>query len=192
MSRVSRWSAPGLVLACAAVAACGDSNLLPPATLAVETDTVTLWAITGTPIAEPSAWDLVLGYPARTDRTASFDFAFDFVWDSVAQDTMPALLPRGALGLSADGGLQVVRTPFDSLRSAPSTGYDADKPVFLDTTTVVAARSRTQTCNFGIYSGIFAKLVPLSIDRTYRKIILRMVIDPNCGYYSFQPGVPGH
>jgi len=57
---------------------------------------------------------------------------------------------------------------------------------------VVVARSRSQTCNFGIYSGIFAKVIPLAISRTDRKIILRMVTDPNCGYHSFQPGVPGN
>jgi len=192
MLRTSATLRIGLVLASAAVTACGDANLLPPATLGVQEDTVTLWAITGTQIALPSAWDLVLGIAARTDRTSSFDWAFDFVYDSLAHDTVPALLPRGALGLSADGGLQQMKVAFDSLRSAPADGYDADKPVFLDTTTVVAARSRTQTCNFGIYSGIYAKVTPLEISRTYRRIILRLVTDPNCGYHSFLPGVPGN
>lgn len=182
----------GLVLGCVTASACGDANLLPPATLAVREDTVTLWAVTGTSLSLPSAWDLVLGFAARTDRTASFDMVFDFIYDSLAHDTVPALLPRGWLGLSADGGLQRMSVAFDSLRAAPSGGYDSYKPVPLDTTTVVAARSRSQTCNFGIYSGIFAKAIPLAISRTDRKLILRMVTDPNCGYHSFQPGVPGN
>ncbi len=182
----------GLVLGCAATTACGDANLLPPATLGVREDTITLWAITGTSIALPSAWDQVLGIAARTDRTSSFDWAFDFVWDSVAHDTVPALLPRGALGLSVDGGLQKVSGVFDSLRTAPGSGYDGSAPVYLDSTTVVATRSRTQTCNFGIYSGIFAKATPLAISRSFRKVVLRLVTDPNCGYRSFNPGVPGN
>lgn len=182
----------GLTLACVAATACGDANLLPPATLGVRDDTITLWAVTGTAIQLPSAWDLVLGIAARTDRTSSFDLVFDFVYDSLAQDTVAALLPRGALGLSADGGLQRVNQSFDNLLAAPSDGYDSVKPVFVDTTTVVAARSRSQTCNFGIYSGIYAKAIPIAISRTDRKIILRLVTDPNCGYHSFQPGVPGN
>ena len=181
-----------LVLAAVATSACGEANLLPPATLAVREDTIRLWAVSGTDIGLPSAYDLVLGLTARTDRTSDFDFVFDFVYDSVAHDTVPALLPRAALGLSADGGLVRVATRFDSLYAAPAGGYDASKVVFLDSTTVVVARSRTQTCNFGIYSGIFAKLVPLELSRTYRRLTMRLVTDPNCGYHSFRPGVPGN
>jgi hypothetical protein len=182
----------GLALVFAAASACGDANLLPPATLGVEDDTVTLWAVTGTDIGLPSAYDLVLGITARTDRTADFDFVFDFVYDSLAHDSLPALLPRAALGLSADGGLlSLTTTPFDSLFASPSSGYDASKVVFVDSTSVVVARSRTQVCNFGITSGLYAKIQPIAISRTFRKIILHMVIDPNCGYHSFRPGVPG-
>jgi len=180
-----------LLAVAATTAACGDANLLPPANVAVAEDTVTLWAVTGTAIALPSAYDVVLTVPARTDRTADFDFVFDFVRDSVTGDTVPALEPRGAMGLSADGGLITVSSTFDALTSAPGSGYNSYSPVYLDTTTVVAVRSRTQTCNFGITSGIFAKVQPLVISRTFRKIILRLVVDPNCGYRGLQLGIPG-
>lgn len=180
-----------LVALVAATAACGDANLLPPANVPVKEDTVTLWAVTGTAISLPSAYDILLNTPARTDRTSDFDFVFDFVPDTLRGDSVPALQPRGAMGLSADGGLLRVATKFDSLTAAPGSGYDAYKPVYLDTTTVVVARSRTQTCNFGITSGMFAKVVPLAISRTYRKIVLRVVTDPNCGYRGLLPGIPG-
>jgi len=191
MSRRPQVSRIGLALVFAAASACGDANLLPPANVIVRDDTITLWAVTGTAIALPSAYDILLGITARTDRTADFDLVFDFVYDSIAKDTVPAFLPRGALGLSADGGLQRVTTPFDSVFAAPSGGYDPFKTVYLDTTTVVVARSRTQVCNFGISSGLFAKLQPIAISRTFRKIILHLVADPNCGYHSLQPGLPG-
>ena len=103
----------------------------------------------------------------------------------------PALLPRGAFGLSADGGLLRVATTFDSLVTAPGGGYDAYKPVYLDSTTVVAVRSRTQECNFGVSSGVYAKVVPLAISVSFRKIILRLVVDPNCGYRGLALGLPG-
>ena len=182
---------PALAVALA-TSACGDANILPPATLGVATDTITLWAVTGTDIGLPSAYDLVYGITARTDRTADFDFVFDFVYDRAAGDTVPALLPRGAVGLSADGGLLKVSTPFDSLYSAPGGDYDPNKIVPVDTTTTVVARSRSQYCNYGITAGLYAKIQPLSISRTFRKMIFRMTIDPNCGYRSFRPGVPGN
>ena len=184
---------PGLALLAllAATAACGDANLLPPASIEVAEDTVTLWAATGTAIALPSAYDVVLATPARTDRTSDFDFVFDFVRDTLTGDTVPALLPRGAFGLSADGGLLRVATTFDSLVTAPGGGYDAYKPVYLDSTTVVAVRSRTQECNFGVSSGVYAKVVPLAISVSFRKIILRLVVDPNCGYRGLALGLPG-
>jgi hypothetical protein len=179
------------LLALAATAACGNANLLPPANIPVAEDTVTLWAATGTAIALPSAYDVVLASPARTDRTSDFDFVFDFVRDTLTGDTVPALVPRGALGLSADGGLLRVSTKFDSLVTAPGSGYDAYKPVYLDTTSVVVVRSRSQTCNFGITSGVYAKVLPLAISVSFRKIILRLVVDPNCGYRGLALGLPG-
>lgn len=183
----------GLALVALAVvtAACGNANLLPPASVVVAEDTVTLWAATGTAIALPSAYDVVLATPARTDRTSSFDFVFDFVRDTLTGDSVPALVPRGALGLSADGGLLLVSTKFDSLATAPGSGYDPYKPVYLDTNSVVVVRSRTQTCNFGITSGVYAKVQPLAISVSFRKIILRLVVDPNCGYRGLQLGIPG-
>jgi hypothetical protein len=183
----------GLALVCllAATAACGDTNLLPPANIEVAEDSVTLWAATGTAIALPSAYDILLATPARTDRTSAFDFVFDFVRDTLTGDTVPALLPRGAMGLSADGGLLQVATKFDSLTIAPGSGYNSYAPVYLDTATVVVVRSRTETCNFGITSGLYAKVKPVSISLPLRKIVMRSVVDPNCGYRGLQPGLPG-
>ena len=180
-----------LLLVAVSAVACGSANLLPPANVAVADDTVTLWAVTGTAIALPSAYDIILATPARTDRTSSFDFVFDFLADSLTGDTVPALEPRGAVGLSADGGLIKVASTFGAITSAPGSGYNSTSPVYVDTTTVVAVRSRTETCNFGITSGVFAKLQPLVIDRVARKIVLHLVVDPNCGYRSLQPGIPG-
>ena len=183
-----------LLAVVAAASACGDSSLLPPADLLVLDDTVTLWAVTGTAITLPSAFDILLNSVARTDRTGGFDFVFGFVPDTLTGDSvpgLPALLPRGWMGLSADGGLLRVATKFDSLAAAPGSGYDSYAPVYLDTGTVVVARSRTQTCNFGLTSGQFAKVQPVAIDIAARKIVLHVVNDPNCGYRGLQPGLPG-
>jgi hypothetical protein len=173
----------------AALGACGNANVLPPATVPLVEDTLALWAVNGTDIVHPSAFDLLSNLVVRTDRSANFDFVFDFVVDSVG-DTVPVLLPRGAVGLSADGGLQRVGVQWDTLVIAPADGYETQTPVRLSLGSVVVARSRTQTCNFGLSSGIYAKLQPLDIDTPNRRMVIRILVDLNCGYRGLQTGLP--
>ncbi len=123
----------------AASAACSSTFTLPPAGLATVTDTVTLWALTGTNLSDPSAYDLMLHSVARTDRTSSFDFAFDIRTDTL-HDTSAVLLPRGALGLYVDGGLQVSQQPFDAITIAPTSGYQDTAAVAVHVGTVAAGR----------------------------------------------------
>jgi hypothetical protein len=181
---------PGLALfLAAALGACGNASTLPPATVPAVVDTLALWAVNGTDIIHPSAFDLLNNAVVRTDRSASFDFVLDFVVDSVG-DTVPMLYPRGGLGLNPDGGLQRVAVPWDSLLVAPGDGYDAQLPVRLELGAVVAARSRTQVCNFGISAGLYGKLQPLDIDKPNRRMVIRILVDQNCGYRGLQTGLP--
>jgi hypothetical protein len=181
----------GLALLLAvALGACGNANVLPPATVPAVVDTLALWAVTGTDIIHPSAFDLLNNQVVRTDRTAGFDFVFDIVVDSVG-DTVPVLIPRGGVGLPQDGGLQRVGVQWDTLRLAPSDGYDPQLPVRLALGAVVVARSRIQTCNFGLSAGLYAKIQPLDIDLPNRRMVIRILVDQNCGYRGLEPGIPG-
>jgi hypothetical protein len=169
----------------AASAACSTAFTLPPATLATAQDTVTLWALTGTDLSYPSAYDLVLGSVARTDRTSVFDFAVDIGADNL-KDTSAVLLPRGALGLTVDGGLQVTQQAFDSITIAPTSGYQDTLAVVVKTGTVVLAASRSQTCNFGYIRPLYAKLRITTVDLVARAVTFDILTDPNCGYRSLQ------
>jgi hypothetical protein len=174
--------APALL---AAVAACSDPFQLPPATLATTTVAVTLWALTGTDISLPSAYDVMLQRVARTDRTSAFDFAFDIRVDSL-HDTSAVLLPRGALGLYVDGGLQLTQQPFDSITIAPTSGYQDTAAVAVRAGTVVLAASRSETCNFGFIRPIYAKLHVTAVDLVARSVTFDLLVDPNCGYRSLR------
>lgn len=178
------------LLLAAALGACGNANILPPATVPSHVDTLALWAVTGTDLIHPSAFDLLNNQVVRTDRSANFDFVFDFAVDSVG-DTVPVLIPRGGIGLAPDGGLQRVGVQWDTLVVAPPDGYETQKPVHLGLGAVVVARSRTQTCNFGLSAGLYAKIQPLDIDRPNRRVVLRILVDQNCGYRGLQTGLPG-
>lgn len=169
----------------AATAACSSPFTLPPASLGTAQDTVTLWALTGTDLSHPSAYDLVQEVVARTDRTSVFDFALDIRADNL-KDTSAVLLPRGALGLYVDGGLQVTQQAYDSITIAPTSGYQDTAAVVVKAGTVVLAASRSQTCNFGLVKPLYAKLHVMTVDPVARSVTFAIVTDPNCGYRSLK------
>ena len=168
----------------AAFAACDNPFALPPSINSPFDTTYTLFSMTGTPVYEPSAFNMVDSQLVRTDRTYLFDFALDLP-DSLG-DTIPLLLPPGALGLPRDGGLQITKTPFDSMNYAPNTNYDAGAGQKLAVGTVVLASSRTQSCNYNIAYPLYAKLEVLAIDTIARSVTFHMLLDANCGYRSLQ------
>ncbi|MGD0991308.1 MAG: hypothetical protein ABR998_02440 [Gemmatimonadales bacterium] len=182
-------AATGLAALCAlavgaAFAACDNPFALPPALSLPKDTTYTLFSMTGTPVFEPSAYDMVDSELVRTDRTGIFDFALDMP-DSLG-DTIPLLLPPGALGLGRDGGLQITQTPFDSITYAPNSGYQQAVGQKLVVGMVLLASSRTQTCNYNLAYPVYAKLEVLAIDKIARSVTFHMLLDDNCGYRSLQ------
>src|SRR5437867_12504360 len=102
--------------AAAALAACGDPfGLLGASSVNVVDSLVSLYALTGTPVATPSAYRLGgIAVPpgvVRTDQDVNLDFAFDI--DSAGR---AVLLPTGALRLGRATGLQTTTVAFDSVR----------------------------------------------------------------------------
>lgn len=183
------------MVAAVLLASCGEDIVLPPATSPVTEQQILLHALTGTSVQSPSAYNMLILLEVRTDQTSDFDFAFELGIDSVlgvgtAGDTVAVLLPRGALGFAADGGLQATAVPFDSIVQAPLEGYEQQKPTRIRTGDAVLAISRLQQCNFNIIRPLVAKLRIDTIDLIARTVSIRVVIDPNCGYLSLAPGIP--
>jgi len=176
------------VLAFLALPACEGDLGLPPAQIPIAQQQITLYALTGTPVNTSSAYSMINLAEVRTDLSNEFDFAFDI------RDTLGGrqayLLPRGDLGFVPDGGLQRTTIPFDSLLFAPTTGYEDVRPTPIDSGAVLIAASRRQQCDFRISSPRYAKLLVLSLDYTTRVAVIRVVIDPNCGYRSLGSGIP--
>ncbi|MGH8622666.1 MAG: hypothetical protein ACRET3_11045, partial [Burkholderiales bacterium] len=106
------------------------------------------------------------------------------------------LLPTGALQLGRQSGAQISSADFDSLRIAPSSGYQVDSAVVLTVNSVAVIHSRPVQCSFD-YQPIhnyFAKLHVLAIDTTSgpngRRIDLEILTNVNCGYRGLEPGLP--
>jgi len=166
-------------------AACGDTSGLPAAFFPNVVDTVSLFALRGTAVTQPSAYTLDGAHPVRTDQTTALDFAFDF--DSLGA---PALYPTGAINLGLLSGLQGSTAAFDAIKLAPTAGYIVDKPIVLDTRTVVLVRSRPSQCSFGVTLSLYAKLRVLGVDSTARRVDFEILVDQNCGYRGLEPGLP--
>src|SRR5690349_17686934 len=129
---------PVVAAALAAQAACGTSTGLPIATQENSVDTVILFALDGTPVYTPSAYDLSDKSKVRTDRsTVGFDFAFNITPAGQAE-----LLSTGAMSLGKSSGFIIKGDPFDAIAQAPSSGYQDSVAVPIDSGSVFIVRSR--------------------------------------------------
>ena len=180
------------LLTCAVIAACGNPVGLTAFRSNV-TDTVSLYALSGTPVSQPSGFSIILGSPVRTEQGQPFDFAFDI--DTLGR---ALLFPTGALKLGKQSGLQISAQDFDSLKIAPTSGYNLDSALVVDENSVLIAYTSATPCqsSIGIAAPFYAKLHVLTIDTTStpngRRIDFAILTDINCGYRGLEPGVPRH
>ena len=195
MFDLSRRFRPLTLAAALSLVACGNDLTLPPATIPIARQQIHLYALDGTPVGTPSAYNMIQTAEVQVFRTNDFDFAFNIGIDSVLGvgtkgDTVAVLIPRGSLGFSLDGGLLFTLVGFDSVQVAPTTGYEKSKPVRIRSGDTIIAASRLQTCNFGFVRPYYAKLYIDTIDLATRSAVIVVVIDANCGYRSLSSGIP--
>ena len=175
------------------LAGCGDVPGLPSANIPNRTDTVSVYAVTGTPVTTPSAYFIYGRQVVRTDQNIVFDVVFDI--DSLGRGLV---LPTGAVRLGRQSGVQISGADFDSLVTAPSSGYQVDSAVVLTENSVAVIHSRPVQCSFDIQPAhnYFAKVHVLAIDTTSgpngRRIDLVVLTNINCGYRGLEPGLPNH
>ena len=174
-----------LVAALIAFAACSDNSVgLPTARFNNVVDSVSLWAVDGTPINTPSAYSMSVRQAVRTDQMTGFDFVFNITPAGQAE-----LLPTGAVGLGKASGILLQSKPFDSVTVAPSSGYQDSLAVTVDSGTVAVLRSRPVSCVVGVVF-YYAKLQVLRVDTLARRVDFNILVDQNCGYRGLEPGIP--
>lgn len=170
----------GLALA---TSACDDS-ILPSAIYSNVVDTVSLYAIDGTPVASHSGYNIAGLSSVRTDQTTAFDFVFNI--DTLGR---AVLIAASALHIPGSSGLQRATTAFDELRFAPGGTYNTDSAVAVVPGNVLAARSRLVTCGIGNLF-YYAKVGVIAVDAGTRRITFEVLSNINCGYRSLEPGRP--
>jgi len=179
----------GFVVAGSAIggAACDSTLDVPAATDTNKVDTVTLYALRGTDLLLPSAYDVVGQTVAHTDRLESFDFAVD-----IADSGTALLYMAGTLGLAKDPGYLIATTPFDSVTSAPLTGFVYDTVQALAVGTVFVIKSRPNGLNCALAGSLprYGKFQVIAVDPVKRSISFEALVDANCGYRGLEPGIP--
>jgi len=177
------------LLVCAVIAACGNPLGLPGAFITNRVDTVSLYALSGTPVSLPSGYSIAARREVRTEQSQPFDFAFD-----IDTSGKSLLLPTGALKLGRQSGLQISAQQFDSIQIAPTSKYNLDSAQVVNVNSVVLLHSSTVTCSYGIPAVYYAKLHVLTIDTTAapngRRIQFEILSDLNCGYRGLETGLP--
>ena len=180
-------------LTAALISACGDPTGLK-ASLPNSVDTLSVFALSGTPPNYPSGLALLVRQPVHVDGSATFDLAFDINSDGNAVIYPVKFIV--AAGSSRPVALQKLAQKFDSVSEAPKTGYQSDSAlVAVPGETIVvqsAHNAAADLCQFAINPNIYAKIGVDSVNLTSRTIYFRMGLDPNCGFRSFAEGLPTH
>jgi hypothetical protein len=172
--------------------ACGNiANLT--ATIPTYTDTLSLWALSGTPPSYPSAISIPARQIVRVDGFAAFDIAFDIDADGKTR-VFPVKLVVASPGGSRPVGMQKIARTFEDVTAAPTSGFQTDSSLVLVPGEVIVVESphngSGDLCQFAISPNLYAKIAVDSVNLGTRIIYLRMGFDPNCGFRSFADGIP--
>jgi hypothetical protein len=187
-SRVATLAAAVLTVA---GVACSDFTGVP-ASLSTMTDSGTVYAINGAPLGAPTALHAYSGTLLPADANFIFDVAFDL--DASGNIiVLPQRAIASGLATTHSVALAPVSDTFEAVTEVPrGLAFRADTALTVKRNQVVLAQISDGTaCGFSLTgTTIYAKLVVRSIDRVNRTMTVRYVVDPNCGFRSFLPGVP--
>lgn len=136
-------------------------------------------------LQDPSAFDLVFEISVRVDQTNQWDFMYR-VTDGVSE-----LVPFGVVADSSnDAGFVRAETGFEGVTEAPADGYTQTEPFAVTIGDVFIARSRRDASQILICNR-YGKFEVIDIDDTAGTILLRYLINPNCGDRVLVPGEHG-
>ena len=182
--------AVGLV---AAASACGDSTGIR-ANFQNREATMELAPVNGSSLTVPAAISIRGPEPARVDVNLAFDIAFDMdAGGAVTVYTVRALASEVLASVSRVG-LQKDTTAYALVAKAPLSGFVYDSSLTLGVGQTLLIDKLDGTCaQFGgafLGYNIKAKLIIDSVDTAARKIFVKILSNPNCGFRSLQPGLP--
>jgi len=181
------------LLIAGASAACSDSNpFLSPASRENRISTFSVWTLTGSNPTFPAAMlftNLTAERPqVLSNGSVNFEVAFDLTGDGkVRFIPARALVPQSPAGAPVVG-LQRSSSAFNALTRAPERGYTDDSTLVVGVNEVVLVRLASAGCIYG--EPYYAKVAVDSVIASERRIVLRTLVNRNCGYRALTEGLP--
>jgi len=173
--------------------ACGDPTSLQARGL-TSVDTLSVFALSGTPPTYPSGVSITGRRAVQVDGFAAFDVAFDI--DASGNAVIyPVKLVVAMPSGSRPVGLLKIPAAFDRILEAPKTGYENDSSLVLapgETVVIQSGHNGSQQdiCAFALSPYIYGKIGVDSVNIASRTIYFQLGLDPNCGFRSFESGIP--
>jgi hypothetical protein len=189
----SRLVLVAAIFVAAVLNGCGDPTNIK-AQLPTFVDTLSVWALSGTPPTYPSG----ISVPGRQIVTVNANAGFDVALDLNAAGE-PVIYPVRLVVSTPGGsgrpvGLQKVAGTFETVTAAPSTGYETDSALVIGAGETVVVQTpqngSTEVCQFAISPNLYAKITVDSVNLASRILYFRLATDPNCGFRSFADGIP--
>lgn len=176
----------------ASFSACADP-LRITATEPVFSATLQVYAFSQAPPAYPAGISILFGRAVPVSVMSGFDLALDISDDGRAVIYTPRALVNPLAGVRPMGLLHVGGF-FEDLLSAPQVPYAYDSLLTVSVGEVVVVESNRSgsgdLCSFALASNIYAKLRVSFIDEVTSAMTVDLTVNPNCGFRSFEPGIP--
>jgi hypothetical protein len=186
-------SFPVLIFAVSVAAACSAGNgLTSPATADNAVLTYSVYALSGTPNTLPAAYQYTTETLVRPYVSISGAINFELAFDLTADGKVLLLPAKAVVPLPPAGspsvGLQKMTANFDALTRAPLTGYTLDTAQTVTVGQTYALQLHNSGCVYGDF--FYVKLVVDSIIVPERRMVIRSLVNRNCGYRSLLEGLP--
>lgn len=177
----------------ASLAACGDTpSLLAPASVENVDRQYGVYALTGSPAGLPAAYQFTTESLVRPqvlgNGALNFDVAFDITADGKALILPARLVSPVPPTAVAPVGFQHFPGVYEQITVAPKTGFVDDASVALDVGEAIYVRLSGSGCYFN--EPYYGKLTVDSINVAERRLLIRTLVNRNCGYRSLVTGIP--
>jgi hypothetical protein len=179
-----------LLLPASLLMACGE----PLRIQATETVISTNFELHAFSVAPPTYNSAILtpfAEPRPVTAAGAFDVALDLddegrILVMPVSTVVTPLLGATRVGLRHAGG------SYDAVLSAPTGEYVRDSvfTIVPGEVVVIEADRSADLCGFAISPFIYSKLSVLSVNEATGAIAVRFTVDPNCGFRSFEEGIP--
>jgi hypothetical protein len=187
-----RGAAACALTASVLLAACSDDGLTSPASFENVTRRFSVYALSGTSAALPAAYQFTTESLIRPQVLPSGSINFDVAFD-IGADGRVLILPVRLVVPSPPNpappvGVLRVSQSFEQVGRAPDRGFQVDSAAVAGVGETVVFELFQSGCIYG--ESFYAKLTVDSIIPGERRIVVRSLVNRNCGFRGLAEGLP--